>query len=125
MSRPINYFYHVTTYEAAKRIIDDGFVDPKKSQGKNNVAWYVTRMRVTWAIAHVCKRHNCTIDNLAIILCKTSGETMLRTNKKGVYATAHKLTILEMTSAQRWLDREETYVNIPRGQRQRRNPYAD
>jgi hypothetical protein len=111
--------YHITTYEAAKSIIDDGFIDPSHSQGKNNVCWYVTRHRVTWAMAHVCKRHNCGIDVLAVLTISTTGLNMLRTNRKGIYASAYKIEVLEMTSATMWLGREEQYVQIPRGQRRR------
>jgi hypothetical protein len=119
VSRPKLYYYHVTGYEIAKRIIDTGYVDPKLSQGKNNVSWYVTRSRVTWAIAHTCKRHDWQVSDLAILTCKATTDIMLHTNRKGIYATAYKLPILEMVSATMWLDREEMYVSIPRGQRRR------
>lgn len=119
MTKPALFFYHVTTADRAMRIIDDGFVDPKKSQGKNNVAWYVTRSKVTWAMAHVCRRHEAQIEDLAVMTCKAAAGAMLRTNRKGIYACAYSLTVIEMISASMWLSREEQYVAIPRGQRNR------
>jgi len=119
MSKPVSFIYHVTTYAAAKSIIDDGFIDPKLSQGKNLLAWFVIKSRVTWAIAHTSRRHNVGIEKLVIFTVKTTGLELLKTNRTGIYCTAHKTNIFEMAAAEQWLDREERYVQVPRGQRKR------
>lgn len=105
--------YHVTTYETAKRIIDSGFVDPKFSQGRQPVAWFVSSLKVTWAMAHICQRHQCTIEDIAIFTLKSRTDAVKRASKRGIYYCAAKLPVLEMTSASIWLQREERYIFIP------------
>lgn len=113
MGKPNKYSYHVTTYEAAKGIIDDNCVDPNKSQGKQNVAWYVNRNKITWAIAHVCQRHDCKIEDVAIITVQTPTGGMMKGSKVGTFCTHLKLHPVEMVSASMWLQREERRVFIP------------
>src|SRR6266404_9795523 len=108
------YLYHVTTYEVAKRIIDDGYVDPKRSQGRQKVAWMVAKSKVTWAMAHVCHRHECGIADLVVFTVRCGKTEIVRGSRRGIFASRRTLPIIEMSSAEIWLSREEQYVHIPR-----------
>ena len=119
------YGYHVTTYDVAKHIIDEGAINPAFSQGKNTVSWYVAKSKVTWAMAHVCQRHSCQIEDLAILTIKVSRDDLKRSNKPGVYWTTKKLRPIEMVSASIWLQREERRVLIPRNNRGRKRIEPD
>jgi hypothetical protein len=111
------YHYHVTGCETAKKIIDCGFIDPAFSQGRQNVVWYVSRHKVTWAIAHVIQRHSLSLVDVAIMTVINEHINMKNTNRKGIYFSDVKLSPIEMVSAAVWLQREELYVFIPRSRR--------
>lgn len=124
MPQANRFYYHVTTYEAAKKIIDCGYIDPKKSQGKRAVSWYVSHSKVSWAMPHVCQRHGCQIEDLAVLTVKMPAGTMKRSNRRGIYGCAEKMPIIEMISAPMWLQREERYVKIPRTVRKPFDAYS-
>jgi hypothetical protein len=119
MTRVTKYCYHLTPYSTAVKIIDCGYIDPSFSQGKSQVCWYVSSRKVAWAIAHVCQRHQCQIEDIAVLTVITPRDVMRQSNRQGVYFTNYKVRIAEMTSASIWLQREERYVFIP-GRRTRR-----
>jgi len=115
------YLYHVTTYEVAKRIIDDGYVDPKRSQGRQKVSWMVAKSKVSWAMAHVCHRHQCGIADLVVFTVRRSKTGTIKGSRRGIFASRLRLPIIEMASAAMWLSREEQYVHIPRRPKRRTN----
>lgn len=115
MTPPSKYVHHVTSYETAKKIIDSGFVDPAFSQGQKRVCWFVTRSKVTWAIAHVAHRHQLELPDLAVITVKVNGVALLPVSRRGLWASGVKLPVVEMVSAEMWLSREERYVHIKLG----------
>jgi len=121
------YHYHITTYENALKILDTGYIDPRKSTGRQNVTWYVSRSKVTWAIAHVCMRHQVTLDKIAILTVLNEHINMKNSNRKGIYFSRARLQPSEMTSASMWMQREEQYVFIPgvRGKRTYRSVTDD
>lgn len=113
MTRMTKFAYHVTTYDAAKAIIDSGYIDPAFSQGRSKVCWFVSSRKVTWAIAHVCQRHQCGLEAIAIMTIMTPRDVMKQSNRQGVYYTNYKTKPIEMSSAAIWLQREERGVFIP------------
>jgi hypothetical protein len=115
--------YHLTTYNAAKSIIDAGFIDPAFSQGRQKVNWYVSSRLISWAIPHVCQRHEAELEQIVIFTVKTPATDMRRSNKRGIYYCGEKIPIIEMSSAAIWLQREERAVFVPGGQRRRSNGY--
>ncbi len=115
--------YHLTTYEKAKAIIDSGYIDPKFSEGRQRVCWYVSSRMITWAIPHVCQRREAALDQIVVFTVKTPPALMKRASKRGIYWCAAKLPIIEMTSAAIWLQREERAVFIPGARSKRISPY--
>jgi hypothetical protein len=107
------FYYHVTTYDVAKRIIDCGYVDPEFTQGRRKVSWLVSRTKASWAMAHVMQRHEVTLQELAVLTVSFYGPPLVKSNRRGVYATKIKLPATEMISAAMWLQREERYIKIP------------
>lgn len=105
--------FHVTSYEAMVKILDQGAIDPKVSQGKRNVAWYVTRSLIPWAIAHVAQRHDLKIDQMVIMYVKTEWDKLMRSSKNGVYCTYYKLKPYQIDSAPVWLQRQEKRIILP------------
>lgn len=106
------YAYHVCPQDAAMKIIESGHIDPKFSTGRNRICWYVSQRMIAWAIAHVAKRYEVPISQLAVFTVKPDYATMKRASKRGIYYCAYKMKILEMASAQIVLDREERYVHV-------------
>lgn len=114
MPRPPKYLYHVTTYEKARQIIDSGYVNPKFSEGRSKVSWFVAKTRITWAIAHIARRKLCAVADLAILTVHNNSDFVARANRRGIWCTRSKLPVIEMVSADVWLDREERYVHVNR-----------
>lgn len=112
MTVTLKYAYHVTDQATALKIIESGVIDPKFSQGKNPVCWYVSRAMIPWAIAHVAQRKDVGIDQIAIFTVFSDREKVNRSSKRGVYYCAFKMKIVEMHSATIWLQREEISVFI-------------
>jgi hypothetical protein len=115
--------FHLTTYEAAKAIIDTGFIDPEFSQGRQKVMWYVSSRMITWAIPHVCQRHECGVDQVVVFTVKTPQTEMRRSSRRGVYVCGIKLPIVEMQSATMVLQREERAVFVQGARRRRTYGY--
>ena len=107
------YAYHICPTVTAMKIIESGHIDPKFSQGRSKVCWYVSQRQIAWAIAHVCQRRQCEVTDLAIFTVRPDYDTMKRSNKRGIFYCVAKMPILEMTSADIWLSREEQRVFIP------------
>jgi hypothetical protein len=111
MGRRMN-LYHVTLYNRAVRILDSKGIDPKFSQGKRQVMWYVSKALIPWAIAHIAQRNSVSIDELAILHVRVTTEELLRTTRRSVYCSTHVQKPLEMDSAVMWLQRQERRVFI-------------
>jgi hypothetical protein len=111
--------YHVTTYATAGKILDSHGIDPKFTQGRKAVIWYVTKKMVPWAIAHVMHRHNIEIDKVVILSIKGEYADLQRTSKTGVYCTKSIYYPHSMDSASMWLSREEKYIHVPGGRTNR------
>ena len=58
--------YHATLKANLDSIISKG-IDPEFSQGEERVIWFHTASRREWAILHTQKRHQCGLDDIAII----------------------------------------------------------
>jgi hypothetical protein len=104
--------FHVTSTIAAMEIIDDGFLDPKKSQGKSNCVWLVSRTKVSYAIAHCCHRHGWQVSDLAVVSVYKGQHKILRSNHASIFVCRWRIAISEVQSAETWLSREEKYVHI-------------
>ena len=111
-ARWINLF-HVTTYEIASRILDSHGIDPKLSQGKRHVSWYVTRKMVPWAIIHVIHRHSQELSKIVVLSVKAEFTECQKTSKQGVFCTREIYYPHTMDSAAMWLSREEKYIHLP------------
>src|SRR5258707_1936337 len=107
--------YHVTTFQAATKILDSKGISPAFSEGRVHVSWYVSKRKVSWAIAHGLRRHQCDRDQLAVLAVKVLSVEMLKTNRASVYCTRKVLYPHTMESAAVWLAHEEQYIHIPGG----------
>lgn len=105
--------FHITSYEAMVKILDQGAIEPKASQGRRAVAWYVNRNLIPWAIAHVAQRHDLKIDQIVIMYVKADWDMMMKSSKNGVYCTTHKLKPYQIDSAPVWLQRQEKRIILP------------
>lgn len=58
--------YHTTLKSRLDSILLHGLC-PDYSQGKLKVNWLCTQSKRLWSLLHVQKRHNCTLDEIAVI----------------------------------------------------------
>jgi hypothetical protein len=112
MSSPIWNFFHLTTYEAMAKILDGAGIDPAFTQGRRHVSWYVTRKLVTWAMPHVCQRHQVELSQVCILRCKIEITKMAKTSHAGVYCTDQIFYPVTVDSAEIWLQHEEKLVFV-------------
>lgn len=112
MSKRDKIFFHVTSHALALEIMGGPGVDPKCSQGRQSVAWYVTRRAVPWAIAHCIQRHDCPLDQIAILTVKGAPELFLRTSRRFAFCTRAVLYPVQLDTADMWLQREERSIYI-------------
>lgn len=97
------WLYHVTPTENVDRIRREG-VDPAMSRGKRRWAWYVEPERLTWAIAHVCLKHNTTPAKLAVFYVDVPPQVRLKTAWGGIYVAHKTCRVFEFRPAAELLD---------------------
>src|ERR1700693_733611 len=119
MTSPIFNLYHVTTYDAMKKILDGKGIDPALSQGKRPVAWYVSRKLIPLAISHVIQRHECELVKVCILHVKAPINEFQKASRVGIYCTLNTYQPIAIDSAALFLQREEHSVYI-KGARDRR-----
>lgn len=120
-----NTLYHVTSVIAAMEIIEDGYLDPKCSQGKSNAVWLCTKSKVSYAIAHCCHRHGWNVPEVCVVTVKKGRHKIVRSNHASIFVTRWRIDITEVQSAETWLSREEKYVHIKLNGGSRRIQYNE
>jgi hypothetical protein len=76
--------YHVTIRGRLASILLRG-VDPSYSQGKLRACWYCSKDMRGWAVLHVCRRHNCRLEDVAVIECRLNTADVKRSAHAGLY----------------------------------------
>ena len=89
--------YHATPKANLDSIHQHG-INPEYSKGKEACIWYHTKSRRHWAILHVAKRHNCTLDDIAIITVQIPRRRLQR-KRRGLWTTTETLTPIRITDA--------------------------
>lgn len=97
------WLYHVTPQDNVDRIRREG-VDPSMSRGKRRWSWYVEGERLTWAIAHVCLKHNTTPSKLVVFYVNVPATVRLKTAWQGVYVAHKRCQVFEFRPAAEFLD---------------------
>ena len=93
--------YHATLKSNLESIRQHG-INPDFSQGKQKVIWLHTASRTHWAILHILKRHNSSIDEIIIIQVEIPRKR-LRRRRRGLWTTTETLTEWEeITEAEHW-----------------------
>jgi len=78
------YVYHVTHINTVDAIVRLG-VNPKFSQGKRAVCWFVSRENIANAIVHVAYRHEWLLGQMSVMRCPVAAYQLQHTAWGGVY----------------------------------------
>ena len=89
--------YHATPKANLDSIHQHG-INPAFSTGKEKVIWYHTKSRRHWAILHTAKRHNCTLDDIAVITVEIPRSKLTR-RRRGLWTTTETITPIMITDA--------------------------
>ena len=89
--------FHATLKANLDSIQSKG-IDPEFSQGKDKTIWYHTASRTEWAILHTQKRHNCTIDDIAVITVEIPRGWIHR-RRRGLWVSKQVITPIIITDA--------------------------
>jgi hypothetical protein len=96
--------YHVTTGNVLESIQDQGIM-PEYSVSKFKVSWFVTRVKVPWAILHVLSRHVALMDDIFVCPVLVEWDAMRNCGKEGVFYT-QKTFKIEYPSPAIWFIQE-------------------
>ena len=77
--------YHATLLSNLESITENG-LDPTRATGRDKAVWLHTASRREWAILHVQKRHNCTLDEIVIITVQIP-RGWIRRKRRGLWAS--------------------------------------
>ena len=89
--------YHATLKSNLDSIREHG-LNPDFSQGKESVIWYHTKSRSHWAILHTQKRHQCALDDIALITVQIP-RGWIRRSRHGLWTSNQIITPILITDA--------------------------
>ena len=89
--------FHATLKSNLDSIRENG-LNPDFSKGKESVIWYHTASRREWAILHTQKRHQCDLDNIAILTVQIP-RSKLKRRRFGLWTSNQIITPIAITDA--------------------------
>jgi len=98
--------YHVTPLHNLDPILKRG-IDPARSTGAKEIAWYVDNSMVVWAINHIMKRHDIVRYQVLVLEVQQPAGLFVNAPNPGLFFTYNLFRIVGVYPAENWLAREE------------------